>query len=231
MSSKPALIVTIAVAVLAIAAVIFTVVLVGSRNSGGADGGNQGGGNQGSTAPIFTPDEELEAEMQAAAAVLVENNFEVFQLFYTAPYEKDAHFEPEPYGNEPEDGYYTLKEGVIEKYKTVDEIFALVDATFVETAAAQIKNDDSRTEQNGPLYKARDGRIGVNARYKPANAEKPESVEVRLNFVSETESIIVIEYGAGADTGVPTTVQMPMQKGDDGIWRLENLIVLLPQNA
>jgi hypothetical protein len=227
MSSKPALIATVIVAFLAIVVLIFTIFLLDSDDSGignPADRSNAGGTlahtNPADFTP-FVPDEMLEAEINSAAQRLVRDNFEIFKLFYIIPYDWDVHFEAEPYGNPTEDGFYTLKFDVID-FDTVDEIFALVDSTFIETAAEIIKNDSALTDLSGPVYKDRGGRIGVNEFFNPMtyNLIWGDAL-IDLNFISETESAVRVIMTDEHDFEV--VKQMRMLKGQDGVWRLENI--------
>ena len=228
MSNKLTVIVTFAVALLAVAAVVFTVIMLDKERQ---EPGNGGVG-------VFTPDEELKDEMNAAAGKLVRDNHKVFRLFYIVEYalpvpsegDRNKHtestqFENEHYRNITQDGYYTLKPGVIE-FDTVDELFELVDKTFVETAADAIKNDSTATGGEGSLYKERvyeSGKIGVNANYRPIeyNLVWGENITVSLDYISETECVISVTLADAS--GGEAVKQMPMVKEDDGVWRLENI--------
>jgi hypothetical protein len=227
MSNKTSLIITVTVAALAVAAVVFTVIIL-SRGTGSEDGADG----------AFTPDAELRAEMQAAATRLVRQNSEVFRLFYTAPFDRNIHFEIEPFGEEPSDGFFTLREGVLE-HETVDDIFALVDSTFVESAAEEIKSDEGRTIESGPVYKVRESNeggyaIGVNMYFRPLEYEFLWSeVEIELTFESETEVLLIVTPSEGAVAaadfeGEVESRQVRMLREHEGAegWRLENIILI-----
>ncbi|MCL1903147.1 MAG: hypothetical protein FWF94_01865 [Oscillospiraceae bacterium] len=230
MSNKLAFIITGIVALIAIATVILTVLIVSDSN--GENNGLNPDGSQYSADTVndddFIPDELLEQEMRQAAARLVQDNFEVFKLYYLVAYDAKTHFKPEPFGNQSEDGYRTLKEGVIE-FNTVGEIFALIDATFTANAAEVIKDFSSQTSDGTPVYKERDGGIGVNETYVPKTYELAwGDVEIALTFVSEVESIINVSLKGNDDEAEgngesENEKQIRMIKEDDGIWRLENV--------
>ncbi|MCL2071539.1 MAG: hypothetical protein FWH07_04800 [Oscillospiraceae bacterium] len=244
MSNKPALIITATVALLAIVAVIFTINLLASDDNAGelrsaesvrsdADGEYTGDDiafarNNDSEDYEFIPDEELEQEMHDAAGRLVRDNYEVFRLFYLVAYDLNSHFEPEPFNNPSEDGYRTLREDVIE-YKTADEIFTLVDLTFIEPAAEVIKGFSSQTIGGNPVYKNRDGGIGVDESYHPKSYDLIwGDVEISLTFISEVEAIISATLHGNTvenESGEPEDIvkQMRMLKKEDGIWRLESI--------
>ncbi|MCL1881673.1 MAG: hypothetical protein FWF76_05795 [Oscillospiraceae bacterium] len=216
MSNKTALIVTIIVAVLAVGAVGFTIFVLG--NGGGVQnlGGNDLEG-------VFIPDEDLVAELESVVEQLVYNNAEVFRLFNTKAFE-DTHFEHEPYGNEPEDGFRTLRQEVIPNFETVDEIFALVDATFAQEYASIIKNDDTRTGGEGPVYTervAQPDRIGVNIYFDPLDDSRVwGAVEIDLEYESENEALLILTPAGGDES---QSKHSRIIRESDG-WRLENLI-------
>jgi len=228
MSNKPALIVTVIVAALAAVAVFFAIRVLGS----GSPASDPLHGES-TDSEISTGDRrEYESEIYDAASRLVCSNYEVFKLFNLMPYDKNSHFEPEPYGNPPEDGYFTLLPGVIE-YDSVDEIFELVEATFVKSVCETIIAFSSLTSDGSPVYKEKDGKIGVNASFSPMNYDLLwGNVEITLSAVSDTEAVINVRLqGSAAQTGRGAqesqdgeiVKQMRMLKGTDGEWRLENI--------
>jgi hypothetical protein len=230
MSNKTSLIITIAVAVIAVSAVIFTIVTL---VSGGNDDGQLP--HDDTHESSINPTDELREEAEQAARRLVQNNFTIFKLFYTAQFDKEIHFEPEPYGNESRDGFYTLREGVIE-FADVEDLFALVDETFIEEVASIIKNDDTRTA-DGPLYKARehfDGStgIGVNSTFTPLETDNVwGEIEIEFVFESETEILLIISPADDSDDNTSTTsdtreVRMLKEHETADGWRLENIVMV-----
>jgi hypothetical protein len=213
MSNKASLIITIAVALLAVAAAAVAYMMITSDNP--TDNSN--------TTGEFRPDEELGLEGENAAQRLVRDNFEVLNLFHLMEFDKFTHFEPEPYGNDPEDGFYTLKSGVL-AYESLERIFNLVDGTFVRSTAEEIKTSSSQTANATPVYKDKDGRIGVNATFVPKEDYDLawDSVPITLAFESETKA--VISATLTNSNGEVIERQMNMVKDSiDGIWRLETL--------
>jgi hypothetical protein len=193
------------VAVLAVAAVIFSVWKLSSAE----DGKNT------PPAPVeYKPSEEEENEMLDAVRRLIADNYKVLQLFYTVgmPHEE------EPYGNRPEGGYYNAISG---EYNSVDEIFALVDNTYIAEAALWIKTDSGG---NGAVYADKKGKIGINENFEPVPYNLNWSTtDFKLIFISDTECGINITL-KNSDGGGETK-NMKMDKGTDGIWRLENIII------
>lgn len=215
------LVATVVVGIAAIAAVIVLIVM----SMGGAAQGDLSGSGLSSDAVItFRPTQELIDECNDNAHDLVAGSYEVLRLFLL---EGTPH-EDEPYGNEPEDGYYTAKSG---KYPTYAALETFVKSIFAADEAERIlKNFDG----NGlTVYNAREGyngALGVIASFKPDTAySKPwESSRIQFVPVSETECGLKIFLGADEDTdlsAVPTdlVLETSMVKGADG-WRLTRLV-------
>jgi hypothetical protein len=159
----------------------------------------------------FAPSDELRAEVEDAAGTLFRNNAEVFRLFNTIEFDFEGltHFEREPYDSVPADGFFTLREEVLGSaafpYTSVDEIFALVRETYVETVAESIID--------GGIYKERNGSVGVRADFRPvAGSAQTGELTVNLTIVSDVQALF-------EQNGKTTQ----MLKTDNG-WRLEELM-------
>jgi hypothetical protein len=209
MSNIPALIVTVIVAILAIVALIFALTMLDSGDSSGNHGGGTG-------TLQSEPAGEIDSEMFDIASQLVQDNYEVFRLFYLIDFVKEDHFEYF-YNNEPEaiNGFYTLKPGIID-YASVGEIFGLVDRTFSEEAAKTIRESG--------VYADLDGKIGVSEDFSPIEYSLAwGDVTVDLTFTSEDAYLITVTL-TDEDTDEEVRKQRSMRKEEDGNWRLENII-------
>ena len=106
----------------------------------------------------YTPDKELSEEMKDAAIELLSSNYEVLRLYFTT----GLGHKDEPYGNAPEDGYYTVSDS---EYTSLAQLEALVDSTFVPEQAQAIKENSL---SYGPIYKERDGgELGIIENFTP----------------------------------------------------------------
>lgn len=215
------LIATVLVGAAAVAAVVVLIVMVSnaqSRESG------QSGGALGSDATItFKPTQELVDEFNDNAHDLVAGNYEILQLFLL----EGVPHEDEPYGNEPEDGYYTAKSS---KYPTYAELEKFVRSVLVAEEAQRILGD---IDGNGRrIYVPREGyngALGIVADFTPDTSYGKSWESTRIQFVpvSETECALTVFLGADEETDLSALpedmkLETSMVKGTDG-WRLTRL--------
>lgn len=211
---------TALVGVAAIAAVIFLVVV----NMGGNNDPDSSGGLSSNAVIMFRPSEELVDECNDNAHDLVANNYEILRLFLL----EGVPHEDEPYGNEPEDGYYTAKSS---RFPTMESMETFVKSTFVADEAERILHD---FDGNGlAVYVARegyDGALGIKADFQPDTSYNKPWESSRIQFVplSETECSLKVFLGADEDTDLSAVpeehiLETSMIKGADG-WRLTELV-------
>ena len=171
----------------------------------------------------FRPDELLESEANVAAAKLIRDNYALFELYYLMDYDQNTHFQPEPYGLEPEDGYYSLKPGVI-GYDSVEQIFELADSTFKPNIAEEIKMFSPFTDEGKPVYIERDGKIGINETFEPKKDYDLKWGDVPITLTFDSETKCMIEITLTDSDGGEVIKQINMEKEQDGVWRLENIV-------
>ncbi len=216
---------TVVVFLAAVAAVVVLVVM--SNNTPAAVSESDSGTNQ-STVPSevsvqFHPTEELIEECNNNAHDLVANNYEIVRMFLLEP----LPHEDEPYGNLPEDGYYT---GSSSKYPNYADVEKFVKSTFTADEAARILTN---IDGNGlTVYNERKGyggALGVIADFKAADGVSvPESCRIEFIPVSETECKLSVYPGADENTdlsGVSADkiLETTMVKESDG-WKLTKLV-------
>ena len=220
-----ATVVTIIVAVLAIATTLFLLYQMSQKQTQ-------------DTRYSFVPSEEVNNEMIDNATTLVKNNCEVFRIFmqYGLPHKE------EPYNNVPEDGFYTVKS---DDYKTMADLENLVNSTFVDSEAQRILTN---VNGNGAVYAEEtdnEGNKGIglsadmvdsNGRFKAYDyGYSWTNANVSLSPKSNTECDIIIELAAetdgsnagstDSDASVSTdakTFTVTMLKVN-GSWRLQKL--------
>ena len=187
----------------------------------------------------YVPSDEVNEEMNMNAVTLIKNNCEVFRIYlqYGLPHQA------EPYNNGPEDGYYTVKS---DNYKTISDVEAVVNSTFVEKEAKRILTNING--DNVAVYAEEtddDGNKGIgldvsmvdeNGRFKAiaydytwSNAKftlHPKSntecdIIVELNPAEETSSAENASSGSGDSNTKKVTANMLKVNGE---WRLQKLV-------
>ena len=124
-SSISTLIATAIVAAAAIAAIIVLIVM-----SNKTDGGQQNDLKNSLTVEV-SDTQAFADECGENAKRLVQSNYRVVRLFIS----EGLPHRDEPYGNNPEDGYYTVES---DEFKTLEEVEELLKSTFVEEEASRI---------------------------------------------------------------------------------------------
>lgn len=162
----------------------------------------------------YAPDAELSEEMKDAAIELLSSNYEVLRLYFTTGLDhKD-----EPYGNAPEDGYYTVKDS---EYTSLAQLEELVDSTFVADQAQAIKENSLGY---GPIYKERDGgELGIIENFTPMPYDISwNNPDFTIDPVSDDECIINVTLHNRADESA-VELKGEMTKTEDG-WRLKTIL-------
>ncbi|MBD5129977.1 MAG: hypothetical protein HDT43_08640 [Ruminococcaceae bacterium] len=214
------LIATVLVGIAAVAAVVFLIVM----NSGDSGSNESSSGLPSNTSIIFHPSQELVEECNNNAHDLVAGNYEILKLFML---EGTPHRD-EPYGNEPEDGYYTA---ISARYAVYADLEAFVKSVFTADEAERILHN---FDGNGlAVYKAREehnGALGIIASFSPDTSyNKPwDSTRIQFVPVSETECGLTVFLGADENTDLSSvpqedTLEVSMVKTADG-WRLTKLV-------
>ena len=223
-TSTAPLIATIVVALAAIAAVIVLFVISSSK---GNDSGSSSSVNGG-----FTATAELIGECSDNATDLIRQNYEIIKLFVTEGLPK----KPEPYGNEPEDGVYTVDS---DEYTKLSQIEELVRSVYVEGESERILHRMGVTLENGTtvlmeVYKNREvfGEtfLGINAQFRPDTNYSHDwsNCFVEVQPTGETVCEITV-YVNGisaeeADAHPESVLKTEMVK-QDGKWRLSQVLI------
>ena len=236
--SNAPLIATIIVGVLAVAAVavlIFMVTKPGDNNDGTSDSG-------------FVVTQEFEQECQYAAHDLVSQSFEVLRLFVF----EGLSYMSEPYGNEPEDGLYTVAVEENSHYSSLEDIEKLVKSVYTDSAAEKILHDidgngfevyknrrifseaeyDSKSEssESRPMFVEKEV-LGINAEFIPDATRRDlwASCSLMITPISETSCDIKVYLG-GVDESTDLSAvdesrvkNMRMEK-IAGSWRLNDFV-------
>lgn len=162
----------------------------------------------------FDADRELTTEMFDAAGNLILDNYTVLKLYYT----KGLKHKDEPYGNAPEDGYYTVDS---DDYTSLDQLEAIVDRTYTAEFAETVKTNPLGY---GAVYKTRDnGTLGIIENYTPMPYTYSwDNPDFEIRPKSETECDIKITIHDKTDDS-EVKLDASMTKTDGG-WRLVSVI-------
>lgn len=168
---------------------------------------------QSTKAPV-TPAVTATEEMLDAATELIKNNYQILCLYYT----KGMEHKDEPYGNVPEDGYYTA---ISSDFSSLEELEKLVDSTFAPEQAKIIKEDSLGY---GPIYKTRDnGDLGIIQNFTPMPYTRSwDNPGFKINPLSETECSIDITIHE-KESGEEVVLNASMIETEKG-WRLSEIV-------
>lgn len=162
----------------------------------------------------YVPDSQTSEEMKDAAIELLSGNYEVLRLFYT----RGLDHEDEPYGNAPEDGYYTVSDS---EYTSFDQLNELVNGIFCEE---QAKITLENSLGYGAVYSERSGgKLGIIENFTPMEYDISwENPDFSIDPISDEECALVITL-RNRDSGEEVARSGEMVKTESG-WRLKSII-------
>lgn len=162
----------------------------------------------------YIADSEIAEEMKDAAQLLVANNYEILSLYYI----HGTNHKDEPYGNAPEDGYYTVDDS---EYTSIEQLEALVDSTYLPEQAETVKTNPL---SYGPIYKTRaNGDLGIIANFTPMEYDVSwENPQFSIDPVSDEDCVINITVH-NRTSGEEVAIAGEMTKTEDG-WRLKTIL-------
>lgn len=203
----PSIIITAIAVLLAAAAVIFLIYTVREREQ------------QQQPQPVETTTtapqipQELVDEAQQAAYELLPKNYKVYQYLTMG-----MSHEEEPYGNLPEDGYYTC---VNSDFASFEEFSDYVKSIFTEKAADKLLTDPFGF---GPVYGVDDkGGLGLSQDYEKAEQSGLSWADVQFvcTVENEVKCSIEITLKDADDKDVKKEVDMILENGE---WRLTDMV-------
>lgn len=214
-SSVSTIVATAIVALAAVAAIIVLIVMNKDSNSGQEHGNSN-------ISVDYKDTQEFADECGENAQKLVAGNYRVLRLFIS----EGLPHKDEPYGNRPEDGFYTA---VSDEFKTYEDLEKYVNSIFTAQEAHRILSNmpldpasaygtDGGSTSGMELYRSRDEYIdasgsgsgtsyvkqsvlGINMSFKPYTEYKKPwgSTSIRIVPLSEDECELTIYLGADKD--------------------------------
>ncbi len=200
------LIITLAAVILAVVAIIFLIKTTGSDEETGTT----------STEPNsteFQATQELVDATQQAAYDLLPKNYKVFQYLTRGMTHED-----EPYGNLPEDGFYTC---VSDEFNNFEDFSNYIKEIYTEKTAEKLLTDPFG---NGPVYGVDDtGALGLSSEFVPSEEEGLSWADVHFlcTPVSETECNVKVTLKDASGSDVDKEVKLVSENGQ---WKLTELV-------
>lgn len=205
----PSLIITILAVLLAVGAIVF--LLYTMRTDENED--PRGSESTETTPAVFQATQELVDDTQQAAYDLLPKNYRVHQ-FLT----RGMTHEEEPYGNLPEDGFYTC---VSDDFKSFDDFCDFVKSIYTEKTAEKLLTDPFG---KGAVYGVDDtGGLGLSSDFVPDEEEglSWNDVHFLCTPVSETECNVVVTLKDASDNDVDKEVALILE---NGVWKLSEMV-------
>ena len=202
----PAIIITVIAALLAVSAVVFLIITMSENKD------KEQQPPPVTEDPGFVPDADLMAEMEQAAYDLLPENYKVYQYLT-----KGMTYKEEPYGNLPEDGFYTC---VNESFPTFDSFCEYVRSIYTaETAEKLLTNPFGK----GAVYGDDNGELGLSVDFVASEETGLSWADVSFVCVPVSETVcsitITLKDAGGNDVERDVTMQL-----DNGSWRLAEMI-------
>lgn len=206
----PSLIITVIAVILAVGAIIFVVITMNPNKDSEPDATES---TTEATIPAFQATQELVDETQQAAYDLLPENYKIFQYLT-----RGMTHEEEPYGNLPEDGFYTC---VSDDFQNFDEFSEYVRSVYVKETAEKLLTDPFGS---GPVYGVDDtGALGLSSSMTPdpTSGSSWANVQFVCTPVSETLCDITITLKDASDNDVIKDIQLIFE---DGKWKLSEMV-------
>ena len=200
----PAIIITVIAALLAIAAVIFLINTVNSNNTEEPPVITED--------PGFIPTDELIADTEQAAYDLLPDNYKVYQYLTMGMSVKE-----EPYGNLPEDGFYTC---VNNDFSTFDSFCEFVRSVYTAETAEKLLTDPFG---KGPVYGDDNGELGLSVDFEASTEPGLSWADVSFVCIPVSETVCDITVTLKDAEGKDVNREVRMQL-DNGEWRLAEMI-------
>lgn len=163
----------------------------------------------------FIPPSGLLQSAELAAPDLLTNNYKAYQYFT-----QGMSYEQEPYGNKPEDGFYTCSN---DTYKTFEQFSDFIKSIYTEKAAEKLLTDPFG---KGPIYTDRKGSLGISYEFIESgrvedNGVSWENGKYSFTLTSETECDVEITLKDKDNEDVKINTKMILEKD---VWKLTEMV-------
>lgn len=208
----PSLIITVVAVLMAVSAVVFLLYTMSKSNEQEQDPPPV------ETTPaitVFEPPSELLQSAELAAPDLLTNNYRAYQYFT-----QGMSFEQEPYGNVPEDGFYTCSN---DTYKTFEQFSEFINSIYTKETAEKLLNNPYG---KGPLYTDRKGRLGISYEFIESGGIEDSGIswengKYTFTLVSETQCDVEITLKDKDGKDVKKQTKMILE---NNVWKLAEMV-------
>ena len=199
------IIITVVAALLAIAAVVFLIITISSEQDEIVEQPGVSG------TPDFIND-QLIGNMEQAAYDLLPENYKIYQYLT-----RGMNIKPEPYGNYPEDGFYTCDNS---DYPTFEAFSEYVRSVYTADTAEKLLTDPFG---GGPVFGDDDGELGLSVDFKATEDAGLSWTDAKFvcSPVSEAECKVQITLKDESGKDVIKNVTMVLENGS---WKLTELV-------
>lgn len=163
----------------------------------------------------FNPPSGLLQSAELAAPELLTNNYKAYQYFT-----QGMSYEQEPYGNKPEDGFYTCSNAT---YKTFEQFSDFIKSIYTKETAEKLLNNPYG---KGPVYADRKGSLGIsyefieNGRIED-NGVSWENGNYTFTLISETQCDVEITLKDKDDKDIKKQTKMILE---NNVWKLAEMV-------
>lgn len=164
---------------------------------------------------VFNPPSELLQSAKLAAPDLLTNNYRAYQYFT-----QGMSYEQEPYGNKPEDGFYTCAN---DTYKTFEQFSDFIKSIYTEKSAEKLLTNPFG---NGPVFADDNGKLGISYEFiengrAEDNGVSWENGKYTFTLTSDTECDVEITLKDKDGKDVKKQTKMILE---NNVWKLVEMV-------
>lgn len=204
------IIITVLAVLLAAASVIFLFITISNREK---EEQEQATSTTTTTPdPGFVADEEFISTIEQTAYELLEKNYYVYRYLTYG-----MEVEEEPYGNLPEDGFYTC---VTDEFADFAAFSEYVSSIYVKETAEKLLTDPFG---NGPVFGEDEEGLGLSVDFTPSEEEMPSwNIEFVCTPLSEDECDLEVTIKGEDGNNVKKKLKLLLEEGS---WKLSEMVI------
>lgn len=164
---------------------------------------------------VFNPPSELLQSAELAAHELLINNYSAYWFFT-----QGMSYDEEPYGNKPEDGFYTCAN---DTYKTFEQFSEFIKSIYTEKTSEKLLTNPFG---NGPVFADDNGKLGISYEFiqngrTEDNGISWENAQYTITLVTETQCDVEIKLKDKDGKDVKLQTKMLLENDS---WKLVEMV-------